>query len=421
MQPGSGSCCALGYIGGHARGAIGALCRDHRFGSASRRTGSFLFVSDASPTTMARAAELFRRGPARVSVRGLKQRLRRRLGVVLFRALKPYLTYKREFDRAMVVQREFDRAMVVRVENVEAELFERRRRQSEQIERLEALVEDLVSTAESLRRRIADDEQALGAEQALRAELQAVQLGAEQALRAELQAVPYIADSPFEQFESLVGDVTGYRSLNSAAGAASPYAGFEDLFRGPAERVTELQRPYLGLVAEHQPVLDVGCGRGEFLALLAAEGIVARGVDSDRGMIERCRAQGLPVALADALEYLEGLHDASLGTVFCAQVIEHLTADQLRQLLELARRKLEPGGLFIAETINPHSIPALKMFWVDLTHQHPVFPEVALALCALAGFGPAYVFAPGYPSFEAARFDATSYAVVATSPGSAER
>ena len=353
--------------------------------------GSFLFVSDASPTTMARAAELFRRGPAGVSVRGLKQRLRRRLGVVLLRALKPYLT---------TYERELDRAILARVENVEAELFEPRGRQSEQIERLEALVEDLVSTAESLRRRIADDEQGL---------------------RAELQAVPYIADSPFEQFESLVGDVTGYRSLKRAAGATSPYAGFEDLFRGPAERVTELQRPYLGLVAEHQPVLDVGCGRGEFLALLAAERIVARGVDSDRGMIERCRAQGLPVALADALEYLEGLHDASLGTVFCAQVIEHLTADQLRQLLELARRKLEPGGLFIAETINPHSIPALKTFWVDLTHQHPVFPEVALALCALAGFGPAYVFAPGYPSFEAARFDATSYAVVATSPGSAER
>jgi 2-polyprenyl-3-methyl-5-hydroxy-6-metoxy-1,4-benzoquinol methylase len=316
----------------------------------------------------------------------------------------PYLTYERELARAIVA----------RVENVEAELFGLRGRQSEQIERLEALelrqserierlealVEDLVATAESLRRRIADDEQGL---------------------RAELQAVPYIADSPFEQFESLVGDVTGYRSLKSAAGATSPYADFEDLFRGPAERVTELQRPYLGLVAEHQPVLDVGCGRGEFLALLAAEGIVARGVDSDPGMIERCRAQGLPVALEDAVEYLEGIDDASLGTVFCAQVIEHLTADQLRQLLELARRKLEPGGLFIAETINPHSIPALKTFWVDLTHQHPVFPEVALALCALAGFGPAYVFAPGYPSFETARFDATSYAVVATSPGSAER
>ena len=352
--------------------------------------GSFLFVSDASPTTMARAAELFRRGPAGVSVRGLKQRLRRRLGAVLLRALMPYLTYERELDRAIVA----------RVENVEAELFGLRGRQSERIERLEALVEDLVATAESLRRRIADDEQGL---------------------RAELQAVPYIADSPFEQFESLVGDVTGYRSLKSAAGATSPYAGFEDLFRGPAERVTELQRPYLGLVAEHQPVLDVGCGRGEFLALLAAEGIVARGVDSDPGMIERCRAQGLPVALADAVEYLEGIDDARLGTVFCAQVIEHLTADQLRQLLQLARRKLEPGGLFIAETINPHSIPALKTFWVDLTHRHPVFPEVALALCALVGFSPAYVFAPGYPSFEAARFEATSYAVIATSPESAER
>ena len=79
------------------------------------------------------------------------------------------------------------------------------------------------------------------------------------------------------------------------------------------------------------------------------------------------------------------LPDGSLGTIFCAQVIEHLPHDQLRRLLELSLRKLAPGGLFIAETVNPHRISSLKTFWVDLTHQHPIFPEVALAICAIAG------------------------------------
>jgi SAM-dependent methyltransferase len=265
----------------------------------------------------------------------------------------------------------------------------------ERSERLEELVAELVATAESLRLRIerVDD-----------------------SLRTELHAVPYISDSPFETFASPVGDVTGYQALPSAENPESPYAGFEDLFRGPAARVTELQRPYLPLVRDHQPVLDVGCGRGEFLTLLAGEEISAQGVDTDPGMVRRCQDAGLPVVLGDAVTYLESVDDDSLGTVFCAQVIEHLPVDHLRRLLEMARRKLAPGGVFIAETVNPHSLPALKTFWVDLTHQHPIFPEVALVMCALAGFAPAYVFAPGFESFEAARFTSNSYAVVASVP-----
>ncbi|HYB23045.1 MAG TPA: class I SAM-dependent methyltransferase, partial [Solirubrobacteraceae bacterium] len=170
------------------------------------------------------------------------------------------------------------------------------------------------------------------------------------------------------------------------------------------------------LVREHEPVLDVGCGRGEFLALLAGEDIRAHGVDSDAGMIERCGTLGVEATLADANEYLDGLEDASVGVVFSAQLIEHLPYAELRRLFELSRRKLRPGGLFIAETVNPHRVSSLKTFWVDLTHQHPIFPEVALALSAIAGFEPAYVFAPGFHSFEQARFQAPAYAVVATAP-----
>jgi SAM-dependent methyltransferase len=172
----------------------------------------------------------------------------------------------------------------------------------------------------------------------------------------------------------------------------------------------------LKLVRAHQPVLDLGCGRGEFLSFLAKEGVAAAGVDSDPGMVERCRALGVEVVEADIVEHLRSLPDGALGTVFSAQVIEHLRYEDLRSLLELALRKLCPGGLLIAETVNPHRIASLKTFWVDLTHQHPIFPEVALALCGIAGFDSAYVFAPTFDSFEQARTGSPAYAVVASAP-----
>jgi SAM-dependent methyltransferase len=243
------------------------------------------------------------------------------------------------------------------------------------------------------------------------------------ALYHGLYAVPYIEGSPFEGFEAPVGKVIGFRVPASARTGTSDYAAFEDLFRGSFERVADGQRPYLPLVRDHEPVLDIGCGRGEFLALLASEGVVARGVDSDAGMIERSRALGVEAAHADANDYLDALADGALGAIFSAQVIEHIPYDDLRRLLVLALRKLRPGGLFIAETVNPHRIASLKTFWVDLTHQHPIFPEVALALCGITGFESAYVFAPSFDSFEDARFDSPAYAVVATAPaaGAARR
>ena len=233
---------------------------------------------------------------------------------------------------------------------------------------------------------------------------------------AELDALPYMEGKPFESFSAPVGEVVGFRSGAFMRGAGAGYVAFEELFRGSAARVAASQRPYLDLMRDHQPVLDVGCGRGELLALLAEEGAAAGGVDSDAGMVQHCQALGLDVALGDGNEHLEGLQDSTLGTVFSAQVIEHLPYEELRRMLALALRKLRPDGLLIAETVNPHRISSLKTFWVDLTHQHPIFPEVALALCAIAGFQSAYVFAPGFDNFERARFDSPAYAVVAAAP-----
>jgi SAM-dependent methyltransferase len=326
----------------------------------------------ASPSNLDHSLALLAQGPPPPPPAAtLTQRLRVRLRTALLRALRPHTAYQHVLDEAII------RTLAY---------------QNDQIERMELFILDLMA-----------------GEDVLQSRTNGLQSGG-------LQARPYLAGEPFGPLQAPVGEVSGYTVSPIRAGRETGYAGFEDLFRGPAERVTDLQRPYLPLVADHQPVLDLGCGRGEFLALLAQEGITATGVDGDPGMVERCRSQGLPVVLSDGLDHLAGLEDGSLGTVFCAQVIEHLDLDGLYRLLELSLRKLAPGGLLIAETVNPHSLAAMKTFWVDVTHRHPIFPETALALCAAAGFAPAYVFAPGHTSFEEARFASTSYAVVAAAP-----
>jgi SAM-dependent methyltransferase len=352
-------------------------------------------TAEDQTTPTARAAETLRRAPSAAPMpgRGPRAGLRR----FLLRVLRPYTHHQHELDTQLVAALRHQQSAI--------------ERHAEQIERLEELARELILTAESLRRASVDAARdAAAARRSI------------EPIAAELYAPPYMADSPFELRSTPVGEALGF-SMGAPAekgagqdGIDSDYVAFEQLFRGPAERVAELQRPYLRLIADHQPVLDVGCGRGEFLALLAHEGIAARGVDGDAGMVAHCRSLGLDVVQGDANEHLSGLPDGSLGAVFCAQVIEHLPHEQLRRLLELSLRKLVPGGLFIAETVNPHRISSLKTFWVDLTHQHPIFPEVALAICAIAGFQSGYVFAPGFDSFERARFDSPAYAVVASAP-----
>lgn len=249
-------------------------------------------------------------------------------------------------------------------------------------------------------------------------DLEALQLKAEAADRlvAETRAIPYMADSPFELFEDpAAGLVNGYTEHTEATEALDGYCAFEDIFRGPEDFIRDRQRRYLEVLGDREPVLDAGCGRGEFLDLLREQGVEYVGIDIDEGMVERCRAKGHEqVKLVDVNSYLEGLADGSLGAIFCAQVIEHLPYGELLRFLSLSRSKLQPDGLLIAETVNPHSVPALKTFWVDLTHQHPIFPEVALTLCRINGFESAYVFHPnGTGNVEVDRYQTGEYAVVA--------
>jgi glycosyltransferase involved in cell wall biosynthesis/SAM-dependent methyltransferase len=230
----------------------------------------------------------------------------------------------------------------------------------------------------------------------------------------ELRAAPYMSDPSLLQTTDTQGrPAIGYRGLGSD-GNSNGYAGFEDIFRGPQDFIRERMRPYLDLVRTHEPIVDIGCGRGEFLDLLAGEGIHAMGVDLDPGMVDICRGKGYEVAASDALDYLGALEDGSLGTVFSAQFIEHLSPADIVEYLRGAQRVLRGDGIFIAETVNPHSIQAFKTFWTDLTHRAPIFPEVAVALCRQAGFERALVVFPsGNGDLEHDRRSAGEYAVVA--------
>ena len=171
-----------------------------------------------------------------------------------------------------------------------------------------------------------------------------------------------------------------------AAAALPDYFAFESRMRGSAEEVRERQRPYVEAFRAQAPVLDVGCGRGEFLSLLRDAGVEARGVDADADMVAFARGEGLDVEQGDALVYLDAVPDGSLGGVFCAQLVEHLPPRALVQLLSLAVAKLRPGGLLVAETINPLSPLALRNYFADLTHAQPLVPETLELLARHAGF-----------------------------------
>lgn len=168
---------------------------------------------------------------------------------------------------------------------------------------------------------------------------------------------------------------------------AAVYTGFENRFRGSAEDVRRQQAPYLAHFKASGRILDLGCGRGEFLDLLRSNGFEGSGIDGNSQMVTLCRDKGLDCEQGDLLDKLAAKPDGCLDGIFSSQVIEHLGPAALKRLVELAYDKLAPGGLLLLETVNPTSVFALvQVYFLDFTHRLPVHPQALQFLMEASGF-----------------------------------
>src|SRR5688500_17887607 len=199
------------------------------------------------------------------------------------------------------------------------------------------------------------------------------------------------------QAQELRGRLGGLLAVAETGGAPGlaraveedAYVEFENRFRGSEEDIAARAARYLPYLEGRGEVLDLGCGRGEALAVLAERGIQARGVDASAQMVERCRERGLRAEVGDLFERLAGEAEGGLGGILSLHVVEHLPAESLARLGRLAWRALAPGGVLIVETPNPLSVVvAARNFWLDPSHRRPVHPEALEMLLRIAGFDP---------------------------------
>ncbi|MEW6003024.1 MAG: methyltransferase domain-containing protein, partial [Nitrospirota bacterium] len=170
------------------------------------------------------------------------------------------------------------------------------------------------------------------------------------------------------------------------------YLSFENKYRGSREDIKERQRQYVKYVAMAKEdtkgnfLLDIGCGRGEFLELMAENGIPAKGIDTNEGMVEICTNMGFDAHKGDALEFLNAVPDNSLIGITAFQVVEHLPVEYLQELIKSCFYKIKNKGIIILETVNPYSVIAMRHFWMDLSHVRPIAPETLKFLADTAGF-----------------------------------
>ena len=158
-------------------------------------------------------------------------------------------------------------------------------------------------------------------------------------------------------------------------------------FRGSEDEIRHRMDRYLPDLRPAQPVLDLGCGRGELLLLLREAGVEANGVEGDHALAEAARRRGLEIIEGDVIEVLKDQDTGSRGAVTALHLFEHLTLAKLASVLAEIRRVLRPGGLLIAECPNPHSLRVgASLYWQDPTHQRPLLPETLELMLRAAGF-----------------------------------
>ncbi len=175
--------------------------------------------------------------------------------------------------------------------------------------------------------------------------------------------------------------------------SAMDYFDFENYFRGPREMIKKWQKVYLPYFEGRKNVLDIGCGRGEFLELMTEHGIDATGIDLYDKFVDYCKSLGLKVVLSDGIAYLGA--QEQVGGIFASQVIEHLPSDKMIEFCRLAYQKLEKGAYLILETPNPMCLSIFThAFYIDPSHNKPVHPLTVKYILERAGYSEIKIIYP---------------------------
>lgn len=209
----------------------------------------------------------------------------------------------------------------------------------------------------------------------------------EQSLLASRRELPHMHERVGQPAMHAPEDGFDARALDSF------YVKLEDQFRGSSELISKRCEAYVPVVqaaierTQGGVILDIGCGRGEWLRLLGERGFEARGIDLNEAMILECRAAGLDVQEAEAIAYLRGLPDASIAAITGMHIIEHIPFPSLVMLFDEAVRVLKPGGVAVFETPNPENIDVgACSFYMDPTHLHPLPPPLVEFTARARGF-----------------------------------
>lgn len=255
------------------------------------------------------------------------------------------------------------------------------------------------------------------------ADLERIRLEYERLIHSELRTIRQRA-----QITASAGAAASPSAPQATATVASQfdYGRFAERFRGSEEYVKAGLGFYLPHFTGCQNVLDIGCGRGEFLEMLRDAGIPARGIDLGQESVAACRHKGLDAEVADLYDYLAGLPEASLDGIFCAQVVEHLPAERLPEMIKLCAGRLARNGAIAIETPNPECLAIFAThFYLDPTHHRPVPHPLLAFYLEEFGFGnievrrlaPAVESMPSLaslpPEFREAFFGSLDYAILA--------
>ena len=291
-------------------------------------------------------------------------------------------------SRLLFRQREFNAAVVDHLNRRGVESHEASVRAMDWTEaRVEGALDELRRYQQSLMARDHRNSGALATLTAAHEEMRASMSGLHQGVQHLKREVAKLAEGGTMARAAESAAATDSLPVSRESLDSHQYVGFEDQFRGSQEDIHKRVSGYLPFFRGARDVLDIGCGRGEFLKLLLDEGVTARGIDVNGAMVDVCRQQGLDASNADALVYLRAQPNGSLGGLFAAQVVEHLEPAYLTALLGEAFEKLRPGAPIVLETINPACWFAFFESYIrDITHVRPLHPDTLKYLLIASGF-----------------------------------